>query len=60
MKNYWGLEVYLHEFLSSVLHESECSHSGRFAAGERDPVTHWIGGWLGLRAVYKLDGMEMK
>jgi hypothetical protein len=24
------------------------SISGRFTLGERVPVTHWIGGWMGL------------
>jgi hypothetical protein len=23
---------------------------GRFIPGERSPGTHWIGGWIGLRA----------
>jgi hypothetical protein len=23
--------------------------SGRFTPGERDPGTHWIGGWVGPR-----------
>jgi hypothetical protein len=26
------------------------SHPGHFTPGERDPSTHWIGGWLGPRA----------
>jgi hypothetical protein len=26
---------------------SHCSH---FTTGERDPGTHWIGGWVGPRA----------
>jgi hypothetical protein len=38
--------------LTSALVEGEWSTSrpGRFTPGERAPGTHWIGGWVGLRA----------
>jgi hypothetical protein len=41
--------------LTSALNGGEWSASrpGRFAARERAPVTHWIGGWVGPRAVLK-------
>jgi hypothetical protein len=53
MKMYWGVEVQLHAFLSSVLYGGEWSASrpGRFTPRERAPCTHWIGGWVGSRAV---------
>jgi hypothetical protein len=53
MKTYWRVEVQLHSFLTSALDGGECSasHPGRFIPRERDPGTHWIGGWVGLRAV---------
>jgi hypothetical protein len=53
MKTYWGMEVYLHAFLTSVLDGDEwsASGSGRFIRRERAPDTHWIGGWVGFRAV---------
>jgi hypothetical protein len=31
--------------------EWSASHPGRFTPRERAPGTHWIGGWLGPRAV---------
>jgi hypothetical protein len=31
--------------------ELSASHPGRFTPRERDPGTHWIGGWVGPRAV---------
>jgi hypothetical protein len=39
--------------LTSALDEGEWSASrpGRFTPRERAPGTHWIGGWLGPRAV---------
>jgi hypothetical protein len=48
-----GVEVQLHSFLTSALHGGEwlVSRSGRFTLRERAPGTHWIGGWVGPRAV---------
>jgi hypothetical protein len=53
MKMYWGVEVWLHAFLISALDGGEWSASrlGRFTPRERAPGTHWIGGWVGPRAV---------
>jgi hypothetical protein len=60
MKAYEGLNVYIHIFLTSVLVGGEWSalRPGRFTTGERTPVTHWIGGWVGPRAC--LDDVEKK
>jgi hypothetical protein len=40
------------QYLSSALDGGEWSASrpGRFTSKERAPSTHWIGGWVGLRA----------
>jgi hypothetical protein len=53
MKAYLGVEVYLHTFLTSALDRSEwpASRPGHFTPRERVPGTHWIGGWVGPRAV---------
>jgi hypothetical protein len=53
MKTHWGVEVYLHAFLTSALHGGEwsASRAGRFTPREKAPGTHWIGGWVGPRAV---------
>jgi hypothetical protein len=47
------VEVQLHAFLTSALDGGEWSTSrpDRFTPGERAPGTHWIGGWVGSRAV---------
>jgi hypothetical protein len=53
-----GVDAEIHIFLTSALDGGEWSTSrpGRFTPGERDPGTHWIGGWVGLRA--GLDDLE--
>jgi hypothetical protein len=58
MKEYGGLDVFLHIFLTSTLVGGEWSPSRpcRFTPGEKAPRTHWIGGWVGPRA--GLDDME--
>jgi hypothetical protein len=57
MKTYWGVEVYLHAFLTSALDGGEWSASrpGHFTPKERAPGTHWIGSLVGPRA--SLDAM---
>jgi hypothetical protein len=53
LKAYWGSWRYgsTHS-LTLALDEGEWSVSrpGRFTRRERAPDTHWIGGWVGLRA----------
>jgi hypothetical protein len=58
MKTYGGVVVETHVFLTSALVRGEWSASrpGRFNPRERAPGTHWIGGWVNLRA--GLDDME--
>jgi hypothetical protein len=53
MKTHWGVEIQLHGFLTSNLEGGEWSASrpGRFIPRERAPGAHWIGGWVGPRAV---------
>jgi hypothetical protein len=53
-----GVDVQIHIFLTSALVGGEWSTSspGRFNAEERAPGTHWIGGWVYLRA--GLDNLE--
>jgi hypothetical protein len=53
MKTYWGVEVYFQAFLTSALDGGEWSASrpGRFTPRERTARIHWIGGWVGPRAV---------
>jgi hypothetical protein len=55
MKAYGGVNVYIHIFLTSTLAGGEWSAS---RPRERDPVTYWIGGWVGPRA--GLDEMEKR
>jgi len=52
MKAYWGVEVYLHDFLTSELDGGEWSASlpGHFTPRQRAPGTHWIGGLVDPRA----------
>jgi hypothetical protein len=58
MRHAWGGERYSQGFgwetrMTSPLHGGEWSASrpGRFTPRERAPGTHWIGGWVGPRAV---------
>jgi hypothetical protein len=48
-----GAWVLIHAFLASALDGGEfsASRSGKFTPRERAPGTHWIGGWVGPRAV---------
>jgi hypothetical protein len=54
MKAYWGewMHIFTHS-LTSALDGGEwsASRSGRFTPRERARGTHWIGDWVGLRAV---------
>jgi hypothetical protein len=52
MEACWGVEVYLHAFLTSALDEGEWSASCpcHFTVREKAPGTHWVGGWVGPRA----------
>jgi hypothetical protein len=41
-----------HSFTSALVRgEWSASRPGRFTARKRAPATHWIGGWVGPRAV---------
>jgi len=46
------MEVQLHTFLTTALDGGEwsASHPSYYTPRERDPGTHWIGGWVGPRA----------
>jgi hypothetical protein len=59
MKAY-GIRCIDQHFFTSALVGGEWSTSrpGRFTPGERAPGTHWIGGWVGLRA--GLDDLEKR
>jgi hypothetical protein len=48
-----GVDVWIHVFLTPALVEGEWSASrpGRFTPGQRAPGTHWVGIWVGPRAV---------
>jgi hypothetical protein len=58
MKAYWGVDIYIHNFLTSVLVRSawSASHPSIFTPRERVPCTNWIGGWVDPRA--GLDDVE--
>jgi hypothetical protein len=60
MKAYGGVAVQIHISLILALAGGEWSASrpGRFTPGERAPGIHWIGGWVGHRAV--LDDLEKR
>jgi hypothetical protein len=53
MKAYWGWRYSSIHSLTSGRDGGEwsASRSGRFTPTERAPGTHWIGGWMGPRAV---------
>jgi hypothetical protein len=53
MKAYWGVEVKVHAFMTLALDGGEWSASrpGRFTPRKRCPGIHWIGSWVGPRAV---------
>jgi hypothetical protein len=61
MKAYWGVRVYIHDFLTSALVGGEWSTSrlGRFTPGERAPSSHWIGGWWAPEPVWTLWSREI-
>jgi hypothetical protein len=52
VKAYWGMEVWLHAFLTLALDGGEWSASrpGRFTPWGNASGTHWIGGWVGPKA----------
>jgi hypothetical protein len=52
MKEYGGVDVQIHIFLTLVLAAGEWSVSrpGRFTPGEGAPGTHWIGGEVDPKA----------
>jgi hypothetical protein len=52
MKAYCGVEVQHHTFMASALDGDEWSASrpSHFTPREREPGTHWIGGWVSTRA----------
>jgi hypothetical protein len=71
MKTYGRVGVYTHVFLTTALVDGEWSDSrfSNFTRGERAPDTHWIGGWVGLRAglhaaekrkLLNLPGLELR
>jgi hypothetical protein len=49
MKIYGEVDVQIHVFLTLVLVAGEW-RPGCFTLGEKDPGTHWIGGWEGPTA----------
>jgi hypothetical protein len=57
---YWGMDVYIHVFLTSALAGGEWSVSSpsRFNPGEKATGIHWIGGWVERRG--GLDDVEKR
>jgi hypothetical protein len=49
MKTYGGVDIYIHVYLTLALIGGEWSASrpDSCTPGERVPVIHWIGGWVG-------------
>jgi hypothetical protein len=60
MKTYGGVDVWTHVILTSALFGGEWSASRpcRFTPEERAPITHWIGGWVDLKA--RLDDVAFR
>jgi len=60
MKTYGRVEVQPHALFASLLDAGEWSDllPGRFTTGESYHGTHWLGGWMGPRAV--LDAVSTK
>jgi hypothetical protein len=56
MKIYGGVSMQIHVFLISALVGSNYNVQAALPLGERAPGIHWIGGWMGHRAV--LNDME--
>jgi hypothetical protein len=57
IKAYGDMDVEIHTFLTPALAgEWSISRLGRFNPGQRAPRTHWIGGYVDLRA--GLDDVE--
>jgi hypothetical protein len=71
MTAYGGVDVWIYIFLTSALAGGERSASRPcpFTPGERDPGTHWMGGWVDPRASFDdvkkrklltLPGLELR
>jgi hypothetical protein len=60
MKEYRGVDVYIHIVLTSALAGGEWSASlpGHFTPREITPGTHWTGGWVSPRT--RLDDVEKR
>lgn len=50
MRSVAGMEVKLHEFLTSPLRQRWASHSSHFTTVKWPRGTHWTGGWMGLES----------